>query len=150
MRRKIGACAAGIALAFWASPIAPAVADQTANLRSAVQQARAGTSCGALRTDSIAEQVAARVNRSTVDYMNHTATDVPISDPLPGLKILGYGGSHATLVQGASRDEAESIKSLILLGYDKIPNCAYTDFGVDTRTDESTGYVLTAVVLAGA
>lgn len=149
MRKELAASAVGMALAFSASPAAPAHADRTENLRSAVEQARAGTSCGALRTDPIAEQAAARVNRSTQDYLDHTATDVPITDPLPGLKILGYGGGRATLLQGASRDEAEAIKALILQGYAKIPDCSYTDFGVDTQINEPTGYVLTAVVLAG-
>lgn len=131
-------------------PVPAARADATDNLRSAVAQVRAGTSCGALRSDPVADQVAAKINQSTQDYMEHRATQTPIDDPLTGLKILGYKGNKAALLQGASLADADSIKALILQGYDKLPDCAYTDFGANMQQNERTGYWLTAVVLAGA
>lgn len=150
MRIEFPGVAIGMASVLLVASTVPAHADQTENLRSAVDQVRAGTSCGAFRSDSIAEQVAAEANNSTQEYLDHTATQVPITDPLPGLKILGYPGSRATLIQGASRDEAAAIKVLILQGFDKLPDCSYTDIGVSTQVNPATGYVLTAVVLAGA
>jgi|GEM_PF-1375408 hypothetical protein len=125
-------------------------ADASDDLRSAVVQARAATSCGALKANPIVDQAAATINKSTQDYLNHAATQVPITDPLPGLKILGYPGGKAIALQGASMTRANSIKGLLLQGYDKIPNCSYTDFGVDARHHDATGYELTVVVLAGA
>lgn len=130
--------------------LAPAAhADPTAQLTSALVQARAGSSCPALRFDPLAEQAAAKVNQSTQEYLDHAADQVPITDPLPGLKILGYGGSKATLVQGAALNAADSIKALLLLGYNKIPDCSYTDYGANMQYNEGSGYLLTAVVLAG-
>ncbi|OJZ76355.1 hypothetical protein BRW65_01145 [Mycobacterium paraffinicum] len=132
------------------APAPSAGADATDNLRSAVDQVRAGTSCGALRGDPIIEKVATKINQSTQNYIDHQATQTPITDPLTGLKILGYRGTKATLLQGASTNDADSIKALILQGYNKIPDCAYTDFGANMQLNERTGYWLTAVVLAGA
>ncbi len=131
-------------------PAPAARADATDNLRSAVAQVRAGTSCGALRPDPVIDQVAAKVNQSTQNYMEHQATQTPITDPITGLKILGYQGNKASLLQGASTADADSIKALILQGYDKIPDCSYTDIGANMQQNERTGYWLTAVVLAGA
>lgn len=150
MRIELTGAAVGMASVLLLASTVAAHADDTENLRSAVNQVRAGTSCGAYRADPIAEQVADKVNNSTQKYLDHTATEVPITDPMPGLKILGYPGTRATLLQGASRDEAESIKALILQGYEKLPDCSYTDIGVSTQVNSTTGYVLTAVVLAGA
>ena len=137
-------------LAIVFAPAPTARADATDNLRSAVAQVRAGTSCGALRANPVADQVAAKINQSTQDYMEHQATQTPITDPLTGLKILGYPGSKASLLQGASTDYSDSIKALMLQGYNKIPDCAYTDFGANMQQNERTGYWLTVVVLAGA
>lgn len=137
-------------IAFGLAPAPAARADVSDNLRSAVAQVRAGTSCGAFRSDPVAEQVAAKINQSTQDYMEHRANQTPIDDPLTGLKILGYQGSRATLLQGASMSDADSIKALILQGYDRLPDCTYTDFGANMQQNERTGYWLTAVVLAGA
>ncbi len=137
-------------LAIGFAPAPAARADATENLRSAVTQARGATSCGGLRPDPIADQVAAKINQSTQDYMEHRATQTPLYDPLTGLKILGYGGSKAGLLQGASLSDADSIKALILQGYNKIPDCTFTDIGANMQQNERTGYWLTVVVLAGA
>ncbi len=128
-----------------------ALADSVANLKDAVAQARGGTSCGPLRSDPVVEQVAEKINRSTNDWLDHTATQVPIEDPLPGLKILGYGGgSKAKLLQGAARTDADAIKGMLLEGLDAIPDCSYTDFGASMLRNEASDHYLTAVVLAGA
>jgi len=149
-RRTPSVAVAMTLLAIGFAPAPDARADATENLRSAVEQARAGTSCGALRPDPVADQVAAKINQSTQDYMEHRATQTPLYDPLTGLKILGYGGSKASLLQGASKSDADSIKALILQGYNKIPDCAYSDIGANMQQNERTGYWLTVVVLAGA
>jgi hypothetical protein len=127
-----------------------ALADLVANLKDAVAQARGGTSCGPLRSDSVVEQVAEKINRSTNDWLDHTATQVPIEDPLPGLKILGYGGSKAKLLQGAARTDADAIKGMLLEGLDAIPDCSYKDFGASMLRNEASDHYLTAVVLADA
>jgi hypothetical protein len=149
-RRTPSVAVAMTLLAIGFAPAPDARADATENLRSAVEQARAGTSCGALRPDPVVDQVAAKINQSTQDYMEHRATQTPLYDPLTGLKILGYGGSKASLLQGASKSDADSIKALILQGYNKIPDCAYSDIGANMQQNERTGYWLTVVVLAGA
>ncbi|MGH3635384.1 MAG: hypothetical protein ACRDTS_15125 [Mycobacterium sp.] len=126
-----------------------ALADSLAGLRDALAQARAG-SCGALRSDPIAEQAANKINQMTDEWLNHTGTQVPPEDPLPGLKILGYGGNKATQIQGAGKTEASAIKGAMLEGYKKIPDCSYTDYGASMMLNERTGEYISAVVLAGA
>lgn len=126
-----------------------ASADAAADLRSAVTQMRAGTSCGPLHINPVVEDVAYRVNKSTLDYLNHAAGQIPVTDPLPGLKILGHPGNKAALLQGASKNAAISIKALLLQGFDKVPDCSFTEFGTNVMYHEPTGYVLTVAVLAG-
>jgi hypothetical protein len=130
--------------------VAPAaLADLAANFKSAVASARDGTSCRPLRYNSVVEQVAAVINRSTDDYLSHTATQVPISDPLPGLQDLGYGGKKGKLLSGAAKNEVDAIKGALIEGYAAIPDCSYTDFGVSMLRNQPTGYILTSLVLAG-
>lgn len=127
-----------------------AFADSAAALTDAVLAARSGTSCKPLSDDPVVGQVAAIINKSTDDYLEHVATQVPLADPLPGLKDLGYRGDKAVVLQGARPIEADAIKGMLLEGFAAIPDCSYTDFGVDVRRNESTGYSLVSVVLAGA
>lgn len=136
----------------------PAAADPAADLREAIVSARSETSCGPLNYHATVEQAAGVFNQMTDDYLNHTATRVQnkdtapgsIPDPLPGLKDLGYGGTKAYLLQGAQKSEARAIKGALLQGYasSKISDCSYTDFGVDMRRNQRTGYDLAAVMLA--
>ncbi|MGH3556404.1 MAG: hypothetical protein ACRDTK_02650 [Mycobacterium sp.] len=131
--------------------LAPAsLADPENNLRDAMASARRETPCGSFRSNPVVEQVAQTINRSTDDYLNHAATRVPILDPLEGLKVLGYGGTKAYLLQGAAKSDAAAIKGAILQGYAAIPDCSYTDFGLNMRRNETTGYNLASVVLAGS
>jgi hypothetical protein len=127
-----------------------AFADSAADLIDAVAAARSGTSCKPLSDNPVVGQVAAIINKSTDDYLEHVATQVPLADPLPGLKDLGYPGDKAVVLQGARPIEADAIKGTLLEGFAAIPDCSYTDFGVDVRRNESTGYSLVSVVLAGA
>ena len=85
----------------------------------------------------------------TDEWLDHTGTEIPPEDPLVGLNILGYRGNHAKLLQGAGKTESNSIKALLLEGYNKIPDCSYTDYGASMLLNERTGQYLTAVVLAG-
>jgi hypothetical protein len=127
-----------------------ALADSAADLTGAVLAARSGTSCKPLSDNPVVGRVAAIINKSTDDYLEHVATQVPLADPLPGLKDLGYPGDKAVVLQGARPNEADAIKGMLLEGFAAIPDCSYSDFGVDVRRNESTGYSLVSVVLAGA
>lgn len=143
-----------------------AMADPVDNFKNAVATARSGSSCGPFHYNAIAEQVANVSLRSLVDYIKHTATRVPVEDPLPGLKTLGFPGQKAKLLSGTAESDADSIKGVLLEG--SIPpastidtpkpvtphpppltDCSYTDFGVSMQRDETTGYYLSALVLAG-
>ena len=131
----------------WFAPAA--LGDSVTQVRDAVASARGGTSCSALRYDAVVEHVADVINRSNDDYLNQVATRVPISDPLEGLKDLGYRGTKAYLLQGANESEAKAIKGALLEGYDAIPDCSYTDFGVSMLRNATTGYAMATIVLAG-
>jgi len=144
-----------------------ALADPVATFRNAVASARGGSSCGPLRYNSIVEQAADISLRSLQDYAKHTATRVPVEDPLPGLKDLGYPGAKAKLLSGAAKNDADAIKGALLEGSvppassidtpkpisshpPALTDCSYTDFGVSMRRDETTDYYLSALVLAGS
>jgi hypothetical protein len=72
-----------------------------------------------------------------------------VPDALPLLKDLGYPGSRATILHGAGKNEADSIRALVLQGYLKIPDCSFSDVGISVLQGNSAGWILTAVVLAG-
>lgn len=147
---SIGSLAVTVTVMATCIPLAPpALADQVATFKDAVASLRNGTSCGRLHYNPVVEQAADIINRSTDAYLNHTATHVPIADPLPGLKDLGYGGTKATLLQGAHKDPADAIKGALLEGHAAIPDCSYTDFGVSMFRNDKSGYNLTSAVLAG-
>jgi hypothetical protein len=129
----------------------PAVADAIDSLKAAVTASRAGSSCGPFRSDPVVDRVAEVINKSVNDWLDHTATHAPIEDPRPGLKELGYRGSKGVFVGGVSKKtDADAIKGALLEGYDKIPDCSYTDLGVSMRRNEGSGFYLVALVLAGA
>jgi hypothetical protein len=132
------------------SPAPSALADPVDDLSTAVAAYRAGASCGPLRRDPIADKVAEVINKSISDWLDHTATQVPIEDPLPGLKELGYHGSKARMVAGSSRtSQSDAIKGVLLDGYAAILDCSYADVGFNTVRNERTGNTLSAAVLAG-
>lgn len=125
-----------------------AVANSADTLKSAVLSAR--PSCEPLRSDPSVQQAAEIVNRSTDKWLDHTGRAVPVPAPLPILKDLGYGGGRAAQIEGAGDTDAEAIAGLVLIGYDIIPDCSYTDYGVSVIQNQTTGHYLTTVVLAGA
>jgi hypothetical protein len=130
--------------------LAPTVhADPAPDIQGAVASLRGNSSCPPLRYDPVVEQAAATITRVNAGYVNHTGTTEPVSDALPGLKDLGYGGSKATILQGAAPDHGDSVKAMLLEGYAALRDCSYTDFGVDVRSDDSTGITYSALVLAG-
>ncbi len=127
-----------------------ALADSEDNLKDAMEIARGGTSCQPLSYNPVVEKAARIINQSTDDYLSHNSTHLPITDPLPGLKDLGYGGNKAVLLQGARMNEADAIKGALLQGSTAIPDCSYTDLGIDVRRNEATGNSLVLLLLAGA
>jgi hypothetical protein len=135
---------------LWGAPRAVAAPLEVNTLRAALEAARTGSSCGPFRSDPVVQHVAEVINKSLNDWLDHTATRVPIEDPLPGLKELGYHGSKGVMVGGASSEsQAEAIKGVLLEGYDKIPDCSYTDVGVSILFNADSGQNLAAVVFAG-
>jgi hypothetical protein len=131
--------------------VAPsAFADSVTRVQDAMVTARAGTSCQPLNYNPVVEKAAAIVNRSTDDYIDHISTYQAITDPMPGLKDLGYGGNKAALLQGALSNEADAIKGALIQGHAAIPDCSYTDLGIDVRRNEATDNLLVVYLLAGA
>ncbi|QLL08710.1 hypothetical protein [Mycobacterium vicinigordonae] len=126
-----------------------ATADSADALRAAVAQMRT-VSCPALRSDPVVEKVAQNTNDSSIAWLNHTARAVPVPEPLPVLKDFGYSGTKATMMQGAGQIDGSAIKGLLLEGWDKIPDCSYTDYGASVVRHEKSGFILMVVVLAGA
>ena len=119
------------------------------DLQGAVASLRSDASCKPLHYDPVVEQAAEIINRLTDDYVNHTARQEPVADPVPGLKDLGYHGNKGTTLQGAAKDDAEEIKGMLRRGMGLFPDCSYTDFGISLRRNETTGYTFTSLVLAG-
>ncbi len=132
---------------MWSAP--SALAEPAPDLQGAVASLRSDASCKPLHYDPVVEQAAEIINRLTDDYVNHTARQEPVADPVPGLKDLGYHGNKGTTLQGAAKDDADAIKGMLLEGYAAIPDCSYTDFGISLRRNETTGYTFTSLVLAG-
>lgn len=141
-------CLLAAALTVAGVCVAPvAVADDTENLRAAVAASRPPT-CGALRSDPIIDQAALGINRTTDRWINHESRAVPETDALPVLRDLGYGGSKASILSGASTDAGKAIKVTILQGFKLLPDCSFSDFGVSTLYNAKKNMILTTVVLA--
>lgn len=148
-RARRGWSSAGLMIAIVGMSLAaPAAADTVDQLGAAVAAARA-TSCGPLRDDPIVQQTAYEVNKSTDVWLDHGSRAVPVPDALPLLKDLGYEGSKSAILYGAGKNEADSIKTLLLQGYQKIPDCSYSDYGASVLQGNSAGWILSIVVLAG-
>ncbi len=147
VRRAVSLAAAVSLLGFAFAPSAHA--DTAAAVRAAVIASRGGGACPALRSDTLIDQIAEIINRSTDGYLNQSATRVPIVDAQEGLKELGYNGTKAYLLQGADANEALAIKAALLEGYDALADCAYADFGASVKRNDATGFTLVVIVLAG-
>jgi Zn-dependent metalloprotease len=126
-----------------------ALAAPSASFTSAVAQARAATGCQPLRHNPIVEQVAEISNQTSNSWIDHNGTKIPVKDPHVGLHDLCYSGKKGQLLNGAAKSEVDAIHGALLEGYDKFPDCTFTDFGVSLLRNEKTGYYLTSVVLAG-
>ncbi|MGV9799233.1 hypothetical protein ACWDTP_14385 [Mycobacterium sp. NPDC003449] len=136
-------------VAIGLTPAIPAAADSESNLRSAIAQMRQGT-CAELRSDPLVEQAAEDVIRSTDSWLDHTARAVPVPDVVPVLKDLGYPGKKATKIVSSGVTDADAIKGLLLQGYASVPDCGYTDYGARLVLNQSSGYYVAAIVMAGA
>lgn len=134
----------------WAARASADVAD---TLREAVTAARAGAACAPLQPDPLVQRSSEIVLHSTDSYLNHDARTVPVEDPSllqSILKDLGYQTTKVKILQGAGRTEADAIEFILISGYQTIPDCDYSDFGAAITRNDTSGYFLTAVVLAGA
>lgn len=125
-----------------------AMADSTDTLKSALGAAR-GTSCGPLRVDSAIDEVAERINRSTDDWINHTARAVPETDALPALKDIGFNADKAAILSSAAKDEGDAVKALLVEGFAKIPDCSYSSVGASATYNAAKDMILMTAVLAG-
>lgn len=147
-------------MAVAAVALAPvAVADPSADLQSKVDSSRGPGRCPPLQSDPVLNDVAARASRETDAYITHNARFVPLeNDPMPALREVGYKTGKAKLllgygdpqVGGAGDSESKAIKSVLLEGWDSIPDCAYTKYGVNALSNDDGGYVVASVILAGA
>ena len=147
-RVQHGMCLALIAFTTAAVSVAPsAVAQPSGTLRDAVGAAR-GASCGPLRSDPVVDHAAEEINGTTDKWLDHTTRAVPETNALAVLKDLGYRGTKATILSGAGKTDANAIKAALLQGYDKIPDCSYTDYGVSAVHNKSQDVILVTVVLA--
>lgn len=143
-----------VVLVFYGSvALAPSSrADPAAGFGDGLASRRSQTSCQPLRHNPIVEQAAEVINRSSDRYISQQATHVPITDPIPGLKDLGYTAKKAKLLQGAAKNDADAVKGALLEAdaYGVVPDCSYTDFGVSLRRNEASGYSLVTSVMAAA
>ncbi len=127
-----------------------ATAEPADQLEQGVASLRAIGSCGALRLDPLAQQVAEISNRSTEDYINHNARFVPVADPMAVLRDLGSHAGKAIQLQGYGRSDADAIKGALLEGHAIIRDCSYDTFGTSVIRNRDSGYTLVVAVLAGS
>lgn len=129
----------------------PAVAEPHSELKEAIDSARAGSPCGAMNYNSKVEHAADIVNRSTYDYLNFSAEDIPADGPNPNAitKDLGIEGSKVLSLHGAGRTETDAIKGVLIEGYQSLSDCGYTDFGVSMLHEPESGFNLAVVVMVG-
>ncbi|MCW2627068.1 MAG: hypothetical protein JWR48_3790 [Mycobacterium sp.] len=147
-RRVTAAFLSAMTFAVLAMSLAPtAAADVTADLRASVDGARGG--CPALQPDPVLNDAAIRATSETQAYIEHTARFVPFEDPMPVLREMGYNAGKAKLVVGYGDSQDKAIRGISVLGWDTIPDCSYTKYGLSALYGARGDYVLTAVVLAG-
>jgi uncharacterized protein YkwD len=147
LRRVSLALSSALAAAVLAmSSAPPSVADSTANLQSKVDAARGG--CPPLQPDPALAQVAQRADFETHSYIEHTARFEPFEDPMPVLHDMGYNASKAKLVAAYGDTEDKAVHGVIVLGWQVIPDCTYTKYGLDAFDNPDGGYSLAALILA--
>jgi len=137
-----------MAFAVLAIALAPtAAADVTADLRASVDDARGR--CPALQSDPVLTDAAIRATAESQAYIDHTARFIPFEDPMPVLREMGYNAGKAKLVVGYGDSQDKAIRGISVLGWDTIPDCSYTKYGLSALYGARGDYVLTAMVLAG-
>lgn len=147
--------------AVLAIALAPtSAADTTANLKSAVDSTRAASGCPPLESDPVLNDVALRNTSETDTYLLHVSRDEPFEseERIPKrttllatiLRDVGYNASKSKLLVGYGHVEADAISGALLQGWDSIPDCAYTKYGVSAIDNADPQQTVTAVVLAAA
>ena len=154
-------------------------ADPTTHLKSEIDTARSESGCPPLQLDPVLNDVSQRIAREVDDYVRHAARTFPttgevdvLSSGRGGLlrvlresgintdkaKLLnGYGDYR---IGGTGDNEAKAIKTTVLqgLGFEVLPDCTYTRYGLSAINDDSNEgwpstaprtYAVTTVVLAG-
>lgn len=131
--------------------VAPAHAEtpgETGEFDAAIASMRAAGACPALLHDPNVQRAAEISNRSTADYLNHTAQYVPVSDPLAVLKDLGSDATKAVQLQGSGHADGAAIKGALLQGHSAISDCTYTHFGTSVLTNPDRDHTIVVAVLA--
>jgi hypothetical protein len=144
---KIAAVALVMTLCMAVAPPPNSAADATANLQTQVDAARGG--CPPLHADPVLTDVARRANGETQSNIEHTARSLPFEDPMPILHDLGYPARKAKLLAGYGDAQAKAIRGAVLFGWESIPDCSYTRYGVNVLEGSAGNYWLAAIILAG-
>lgn len=145
--RPVGICFGATALTLISVATAPwAAADTDDTLRAAVVGVRP-SSCPPLQSEPVIDQAAVEINETTDRWINFAARAVPATDAVPLLQDLGYPVSKAKILSGAAHSSADSIKAMLLQGFNVLPDCSYTHFGVGSMYNAKKDVVLVTVVL---
>ncbi len=143
--RGAGVLTLAAAAAYSALSVAPpAAADQTATLANMIAGARGN--CAPLQADSVLTSLAQRATRETEQYQKHLARFEPFEDPMPALRDLGYSTPKAKLLAGYGDVDQKAMDGVVLFGWNTIPDCTYTKYGVDVL--QSDGFTVAAAVFA--
>ena len=121
-------------------------ADAATQLTTAVQSLR--SNCPPLQFDPLVQRASELMMRQTDDYIAHREPYVPLSDPLPALRTIGYTGQRAQLLSGYGTTESDAIHGLLLQAPGVVDDCVFSRVGVATMRDDEGGFVLTSVVIA--
>jgi hypothetical protein len=154
-------------------------ADPTAHLKSEIDAARSESGCPPLQSDRRLSNVSERAAHEIDDYVKHSARSLPITGENDALAsgaggvlatmreagyntnkaklLLGYGDSRTG---GAGDNEAKAVKTAVLqgLGFDAIPDCSYTKYGLSAINEPNNqgwpstppkAYAVSVVLLAG-
>jgi hypothetical protein len=147
---KIAVVVLAMTICIAVAPMPSSSADAPVDLQAQVDAARGG--CPPLQEDPVLTGVAQRANGETQSNIEHTARSLPFEDPMPVVHDLGYPAGKAKLFAGYGDVEAKAIRGAVLFGWEAIPDCSYTKYGVDVLDGSvagSGGYWLAAIVLAG-
>jgi hypothetical protein len=154
-------------------------ADPTAHLKAEIDAARSESGCPPLQLDPVLNGVSLRVAHEMDDYVRHSSSFLPTGGEGPPvveasggvLRVMreaGYSTAKAKLLEGygdyrtggTGDNEAKAIKGTVLqgLGFEVLPDCTYTKYGISAINDDSSQgwpstpprtYAVTAVVMAG-